>query len=55
MLKTIDAKFGNDRTNDEVFAELGEDIFPQVEILGDVNDADEGEATQLRADADENK
>ena len=53
MLKTIDAKIGNDRTNDEVFAELGEDIFPQVEILGDVNDADEGEATQLRADADE--
>ena len=55
MLKTIDAKIGNDRTNDEVFAELGEDIFPQVEILGDVNDADEGEATQLRADADEYK
>jgi hypothetical protein len=53
MLKTIDAKIGNDRTNDEVFAELGEDIFPHVEILGDVNDADEGEATQLRADADD--
>jgi hypothetical protein len=53
MLKAIDAKIGNDRTNNEVFAELGEDIFPHVEILGDVNDADEGEATQLRADSDE--
>ncbi|KAI2506427.1 Reverse transcriptase (RNA-dependent DNA polymerase) [Fragilaria crotonensis] len=53
LLKSIDEKIGNDRTNDEVFAELGNDVLPQVEILGDVNDADEHEAAKLRADADE--
>jgi hypothetical protein len=51
LLKSIDETIGNDRTNDEVFAELGDDAIPQVEILGDVNEAVGYEATQLRTDA----
>ncbi len=38
LLKSIDKKIGNDRTNNEVFAGLGADALPQVEILGDVNE-----------------
>ena len=48
LLMLIDEKIGNDRTNDEVFAELGDDALPQVETLGDGY-----EATQLQTDADE--
>ncbi len=35
-----------------MFAELGDDALPQVEILGDMNEAVEYETTQLRTDAD---
>lgn len=35
------------------FEEIGDNVLPQIEILGDeVNDADDGEAVQLRADTD---
>jgi hypothetical protein len=53
LLMSIDEKIGNDRTNDEVFAELGDDALPQVELLGDLNEAGKYEATQLRTDPDE--
>jgi hypothetical protein len=53
LLKWIDEKIGNDRTNKEVFAELGDDALPQVEIPGDVNEAVGDEAIQLQTDTDE--
>ncbi|KAI2510327.1 hypothetical protein MHU86_4051 [Fragilaria crotonensis] len=52
LLKSIDEKIGNDRTNDEVFAELGNDVPHKLRYSG-WNDADEHEAAKLRADADE--
>ena len=54
LLRSIDDKIGNDRTSEDVFAELGHDVLPQVDLFGDVvNDVNEGETTQFRADANE--
>ena len=53
MLRSINDKIGNDRTSEDVFAELGHDVLPQVDLFGDENDANEGKTTQFRADADE--
>ncbi len=53
LLKSINEEIGNDRTNEEVFAELGDNALPQVEIPGDVNEADGDEALKLQTDADE--
>ena len=53
LLKSINEKIGNDRTSQEVFAELGDDVLPHVDILGDMDDATDDDAVQLRADADE--
>ena len=53
LLKLINEKIGNDRTNEEVFAELGDDVLPHVDLFGDTDDANDGDAIQLRADADE--
>ncbi len=48
----IDDKIGNDRTNEEVFAEFGHDVLPHVDPFGDANDANEDETTQFRVNAD---
>ena len=53
LLKLIDEKIGNDSRNKEVFLELGNDVLPHVDLFGDTDDANDGDATQLRADADE--
>jgi hypothetical protein len=53
LLRSIDDKIRNDRTNEEVFAELGHDVLPHVDLFGDANDANEGESTKFRANADE--
>jgi hypothetical protein len=39
LLQSIQEKIGNDRTNEEVFAELGNNTLPQVDLFGDVDDA----------------
>jgi hypothetical protein len=54
LLSLIEDKIGNDRTNDGVFAQLGHDMMlPHVDLSGGANDANEGETTQFRANADE--
>jgi hypothetical protein len=53
LLRSINDKIGNNRTSEDVFAELGHDMLPQVDLFGDANDANEGKTTQFRADADE--
>jgi hypothetical protein len=53
LLRSINDKIGNDRTNEDVFAELGHDVQPQVNLFWDANDANEGEIAQFRADAGE--
>ena len=47
LLKLIDEKIGNGRTNEEVFAEIGDDVLQHVELFGDTDDANDGGATQL--------
>ena len=53
LLQSIHEKIGDDRTNDEVFAELGNDTLPQVDLFGDVDDATQGDFEGNRADAEE--
>ena len=53
LLKLIDEKIGNNCTNEEVFAEIGDDVLLQVDLFGDMDDANEDDAIQLRSDADE--
>ncbi|KAI2497802.1 Reverse transcriptase (RNA-dependent DNA polymerase) [Fragilaria crotonensis] len=51
LLNSINSKIGNDRSNEEVFAEIGDNVLPQVDLFQD--DVDDDAAPQLRADADE--
>ncbi|KAI2504178.1 hypothetical protein MHU86_10292 [Fragilaria crotonensis] len=51
LLQSIQEKIGDDRTNDEVYAELGNDILPHVDLFGDVDDATQGDFEGNRADA----
>ncbi|KAI2494625.1 Reverse transcriptase (RNA-dependent DNA polymerase) [Fragilaria crotonensis] len=56
LLTSINNKIGDDRTNDEVAVEIGNDQLPHIEIFGELNDSDvvdsEEEALR-RSDADE--
>ena len=51
LLSSINSNIGNDRSNEEVFAEIGDDVLPHVDLFQD--DVDDDAAPQLRADADE--
>ena len=56
LLKSIDEKIGDRRTNEEVAEELGDNQLPLVDVFGDWNDApgtEEGEENLLRSDADD--
>ncbi len=53
LLNSIDEKIGNERTNEEVLAEIGNNALPHVDLFGDADDAIDAKTTQFRADADE--
>ena len=53
LLNSIDEKIGNERTNEWVLAEIGNNALPHVNLFGDPDDAIDAETTQFRADADE--
>ncbi|KAI2509696.1 hypothetical protein MHU86_4678 [Fragilaria crotonensis] len=51
LLQSIQEKIGDDRINDEVYAELGYVILPHVDLFGDCADATQGDFEGNRADA----
>ena len=53
LLKSINEKIGDKKTNEEVADELGPDQFPLVDVFGDWNDASGGDDDLRRSDADE--
>ena len=56
LLRTIDERIGDKRTNAEVAGELGDEQFPLVDIFGEMNDAEEEDKDEnplKRSDADE--
>ena len=56
LLRSINEKIGDDRSNEEVAGELGNDLLPLIDIFEDTNDAqiEDSETNPLRrSDADE--
>ena len=55
MLRSIDEKIGDNKTNNEVAGELGNNPRPTTDIFGELDDAEIEEAeesTLTRSDAD---